>query len=54
MPCGDIDLGSQRRKIGLHLIINIGHGYRCFPLMSAVSLALAVAVTANSDHEPPN
>jgi hypothetical protein len=31
MPGGDVELGSQRRKISLHLIINIGHGIPLLP-----------------------
>ena len=32
MPGGDIDLVKQRRKINLHLIVNVGHG---IPLLAA-------------------
>ena len=31
MPGGDIELVNQRRKINLHLIINIGHGIPLLP-----------------------
>jgi hypothetical protein len=31
MPGDDIELVNQQRKIGLHLIINVGHGIPLLP-----------------------